>query len=173
MLLPWAILLGDTSSLPGLYLPFNFFKILMASLQNAAKKRSTRGFDEPIQVVLRLACLGELRPFRASTLFAPCSNASSCVLDRVADGGHRPRGALWALHPCVFVRLLRRGGRYGCFCSRVMTGEVGQAFIEPSPQAGNLTPSPSRDRLTDAAAVCSGQIFQWSNLPNTSILDVI
>ena len=91
-----------------------------------------RGIDEPIQAVLRLACLGELRPFRASTVFAPRSNASSCALDRVADGGHRPRGALWALHPCVFVRLWRRGGRYGCFCSRVMTGEDGQALLSLS-----------------------------------------
>jgi len=99
------------------------------------------GLHLPIQVVLRLACLGELRPFGASTLFARRSIASSCALDgrRGADGGHRPRGALWASHPCVFVRLWRRGGRCGCFCSRVMTGEDGQALLRPASQQAKLS----------------------------------
>jgi len=82
----------------------------------------------PIEVVLRLACSVEPRPFRASTLFARRSSASSCALDRGADGGRRSRGALWASHPCVFVCLWRRGGRCGCFCSRAMRGEDGQAL---------------------------------------------
>jgi hypothetical protein len=111
--LPCAIL-GGTLSLLGLCLPFNNWLASERSKERKKEKNmNMRGLtwrDEPIQVVLRPTCLGELRPFGASMLFARRSNASSCALaldDRGADGGYRSRGALWALHPCVFVRLWR------------------------------------------------------------------
>jgi hypothetical protein len=132
-------ILGGTLSPLGLCLPKYQW------LQSAARKKGI-DVDEPIQVALRLACLGELRPFGASMLFARRSIASSCALlddHRGADGGCRSRGALWALHPCVFVRLSRRGGRYGCFCSRVMTSEDGQALLSLATKPGKANPVPA------------------------------
>ena len=101
----------------------------MATVSEHDESRLQARGNEPIRVVLRLACSGEPRLFLASTLFARRSNASSCALDRGADGGHRSRGALWALRPCVFEHLWRRGGRFGCLCYRVVTGEDEQALL--------------------------------------------
>ena len=92
------------------------------------RKGESKG-DGPIQVALRLACSGGRRPFRASTLFARRSSAPSCALDRGADGGRIPPGALLAWHPCASEGRWRRGGRCGCFCCRAMTGEDEQALV--------------------------------------------
>lgn len=136
--------------------------MLTLQLQNTEVDGGSKE-DGPIQVVLRLACSGERRPFRASTISARCSSAPSCALDRGADGGRIPPGALWASHPCVSECRWRRGGRCGCFCCRAMTGEDGQALqCRARPTKLALTSIKSRDCFSRSTHD-GGQIFRtWS-----------